>query len=70
MVIVGNDMKQDYIYSRRYSNNKGQISPMQKSQLPWYQPSNASFSFLLGKTETTLADWGCDESDGKCVTGK
>lgn len=68
MVIVGNDTKQDHIYSRMYSNNKGQISPMQKSRLPWYQPSIASLSFLLGKTETTLADSGCDESDGMCVT--
>lgn len=64
MLIVGNDTKQDHIYSRMYSNNKGQISPMQKSRLPWYQPSIASLSFLLGKTETTRADSGCDESDG------
>lgn len=70
MVIVGNDMKQDHIYSRVYSNNKGHISPMQKSLLPWYQASNASLSFLLGKTETTLADLGRDESDGMCVTGR
>lgn len=68
MVIVGNDTKQDHIYSRMYSNNKGQISPMQKSRFPWYQPSIASLSFLLGKTETTRADSGCDESDGMCVT--
>lgn len=59
-------MKQDHIYSRMYFNNKGQISPMQK--LPWYQPSIAFLSFLLGKTETTLADSGRDESDAMCVT--
>lgn len=68
MVIVGSDMKQDRISSRMYSSNKDQISPMQKSRLPWWQPSIASLSFLLGETETALADSGRDESDGMCVT--
>lgn len=68
MVIVGNDMKQARISSRMYSSNKDQISPMQKSRLPWCQPSIASLSFLLGETETALADSGPDESDGMCIT--